>query len=317
MIAALAASGAVGFGLALMAWSAAARRRSAQLARLVRGDEPQPARRSHEDDRHTVVVEAAVGFAGKVVDRVDRRGGLAEAIAQARLPMRPGEYLAVSAAAATALAALLTAVTRAWVFGAVGLAAAAGGSAGFLRSRVKRRRKRLEAQLPDALSVVASSLAAGHTFLRAVQMLGEEAEPPLSEELARVVSETRLGGSLVDALERMASRLRLRDLDWVVQAIRIQQTVGGRLADLLHTLADFIRARDELRREVSVLTAEGRISAWVLGGLAPFLAVVIQVMNPGYLAPMLRGWGLALLAASAVSVSVGVALIFRMANIEV
>ena len=59
----------------------------------------------------------------------------------------------------------------------------------------------------------------------------------------------------------MAQRLEIRDLDWVVQAIRIQQTVGGKLADLLHTLADFIRAREEIRREVDVLTAEGRISA--------------------------------------------------------
>ena len=65
----------------------------------------------------------------------------------------------------------------------------------------------------------------------------------------------------------MAIRLEVRDLRWVVQAIRIQQTVGGKLADLLHTLADFIRGREEIRREINVLTAEGRISAWVLGGM--------------------------------------------------
>ena len=103
-------------------------------------------------------------------------------------------------------------------------------------------------------------------------MMTEEAEPPMSEEFARVVYETRLGDPLVDALERMAKRLEIRDLDWVVQAIRVQQTVGGKLADLLHTLADFIRARDEVRREVAVLTAEGRISAYVLGAMAPSAA---------------------------------------------
>src|SRR5947208_6352918 len=98
-------------------------------------------------------------------------------------------------------------------------------------------------------------------------MMCEESEPPLSEEFARVVSETQLGDPLVDALDRMAQRLQVRDLTWVVQAIRIQQTVGGKLADLLHTLADFIRSREEIRREIQVLTAEGRLSAWMLGAL--------------------------------------------------
>ena len=96
-----------------------------------------------------------------------------------------------------------------------------------------KRRKAFEAQLPDALSLVASSLSAGHTFLRAVQMMCEESAPPMSEEFARLVAETRLGDNVTDALERMAARLQIRDLDMVVQAIRIQQTVGGRLADLL------------------------------------------------------------------------------------
>ena len=95
-----------------------------------------------------------------------------------------------------------------------------------------------------------------------------------------MVNETQLGGPLVDALDRMAARLDVRDVAWVVQAIRIQQQVGGKLADLLHTLADFIRAREEVRREVDVLTAEGRISAWVLGALPVFLLVAISAMNP-------------------------------------
>jgi tight adherence protein B len=115
----------------------------------------------------------------------------------------------------------------------------------------------------------------------------------------------------------MAQRLQLRDLDWVVQAIRIQQTVGGKLADLLHTLADFIRARQEVRREVQVLTAEGRISAYVLAGLAPALLLMMQVTNPTYLAPMLHGGGLIVLLATGGSVALGTYIIFRMVKIEV
>src|SRR5207302_8549050 len=125
----------------------------------------------------------------------------------------------------------------------------------------------------------------------ASRMMGEESEPPMSEEFARVVAETRLGDSVVDSLARMAQRLELRDLDWVVQAIRIQQTVGGKLADLLHTLADFIRAREEVRREINVLTAEGRISAYVLAALPVVLFMLVQVISPGYMKPMYHGYG--------------------------
>ncbi|MBA3268029.1 MAG: type II secretion system F family protein, partial [Acidimicrobiia bacterium] len=155
-----------------------------------------------------------------------------------------------------------------------------------VKRRISKRRRAFEEQLPDALTLIASSLTAGHTFLRAIQMMCEESEPPLAEEFSRVVSETRLDDPVVDALARMATRLEIRDLDWIVQAIRIQQTVGGKLADLLHTLADFIRAREEVRRDVTVLTAEGRVSAWVLTAMAPFMLFAIQMMSPGYMKPM-------------------------------
>ena len=148
-------------------------------------------------------------------------------------------------------------------------------------------------------------------------MMCEESGPPLSEEFSRLVSETRLGDNVVDAMERMARRLQIRDMDMVVQAIRIQQTVGGRLADLLHTLADVIRARDEVRREVKILTAEGRMSAYVLAGLVPFLFLVIRTTNPQYMQPLYQGWGLALLTACALSVVSGVLIILRMVRIDV
>jgi tight adherence protein B len=115
----------------------------------------------------------------------------------------------------------------------------------------------------------------------------------------------------------MADRLDIRDVEWVVQAIRIQQTVGGKLADLLHTLADFIRAREEIRREVDVLTAEGRISAWVLGALPVFLMIAIQVMNPAYMEPMFRGWGYVWLSGCAIFVAMGVTVINRMVKIDI
>jgi tight adherence protein B len=145
----------------------------------------------------------------------------------------------------------------------------------------------------------------------------EESEPPLSEEFERVVAETALGDPLVDALERMAQRLEVEDLAWVVQAIRIQQTVGGKLADLLFTLAEFMRGREEIRREVKVLTAEGRISAYVLGALPIGLFFAIKASSPDYIAPMLRAPGLFALLGAAASVAIGIGIILRMVKIDI
>jgi tight adherence protein B len=266
---------------------------------------------------YSPLVEGTIGLAGKVVEQFDEKGDMRAALERARIPMRPGEYVITAAAATLVFAAALYGLTGTWFVAAIGLLAGPFGAASFVRYRIAKRRKAFEAALPDALTLIASSLSAGHTFLRAIQMMCEEAEPPMSEEFSRVVAETRLGDPLVDALGRMAKRLEVRDMDWVVQAIRIQQTVGGRLADLLHTLADFIRAREEVRRDVAVLTAEGRVSAWVLTALSPLMFLAIQVLSPGYMKPMFQGWGLVVLGFTAMLMAFGSVIIFRMCKIEV
>jgi tight adherence protein B len=310
----------VGAGLALAVTGLLARVRQreqalAEILDLPYGEHDVPV--SAVTESHSPLVASTVDLAGRMVEQIDSKGSLAASLERARIPLRAGEYVVVSAGAAVILAALLVAITTQWLFGLLGAAVAVAGAAMLPRFRVERRRRAFENQLPDALGLIASSLSAGHTFLRAIQMMCEESEPPLSEEFARVVSETRLGDPVVDALDRMAQRLQIRDLQWVVQAIRIQQSVGGKLADLLHTLADFIRAREEVRREVKVLTAEGRMSAWVLTALPIVLVVAIQVLDPGYLKPMFQGWGLAVMAVTAGMVATGTAVIFRMVKIDV
>ena len=263
------------------------------------------------------LVEGTVQAAGRMVTQFDTKGSLAASLERARVPLRPGEFVLVTLAGSLVLAALMLALSSTWFFALVGLFIGPLLASVMVKHRIAKRRKQFEAALPDALGLIASSLTAGHTFLRAIQMMCEESPPPLSEEFSRLVSETRLGDPVVDALDRMAQRLQIRDLDWVVQAIRIQQQVGGRLADLLHTLADFIRAREEVRREVAVLTAEGRISAWVLTALAPFMAFAINFVSPDYMKPMFHGVGLIVLMGTALMVAMGSFIIFRMTKIEV
>jgi tight adherence protein B len=310
---------AVGLGLALLVVGGLSRiyDREEQLADIL--DLPYG---EHDVDlaaatQQSTLVENISGLAGKMVSQLDERGSLVGLLEQARVPVRPGEFVVIVASVAVVAGAVLAALTGQAIVGIAAFLLSPLGARWFLSMRTSRRRKRFESQFPDALTLIASSLSAGHTFLRSIQMMCEEAEAPLSEEFSRVVSETQLGDPLVDSLERMGKRLDIRDVDWVVQAIRIQQTVGGRLADLLHTLAEFIKAREEIRREVDVLTAEGRISAYVLGALPIFLFFAICVISPGYMDPMFEGWGPVVLFGAVGWAACGFAFILRMVKVDV
>ena len=316
----LAAMAFVGGGLALLAIGLLTRvyEREEQLADIL--DLPwgeQDVDLASAVDQHSSLVENTIGVAGKLIDQVDAKGSLLTLLERARLPIRPGEFVLFVLSGGIVLAAFVAAITSSLAFGAVAALVSPLLGVAYLNRRIARRTKKFEEQFPGALTLIASSLAAGHTFLRSIQLMCEEAEAPLSEEFARVVSETQLGDPLVDALERMATRLDVRDVDWVVQAIRIQQTVGGKLADLLHTLADFIRAREEIRREIDVLTAEGRISAYVLGAMPIFLGLFIQMTNPGYLEPMFQGWGLVWMGGALASIATGMFVILRMVKVDI
>lgn len=308
---------AAGLSLIVLGVMLRARERDQRLAEILDlpfGERDVP---SAAIEQRAALVDGTVGLANRVVEQFDAKGALAKALERARVPIRPGEYVVIVASFALGLAAVLWVATTQWWFVLLTFFFSPLLASGYLKRRAAKRKKTFEAQLPEAISLIAGSLSAGHTFLRAVQMMTEEAEPPLSEEFARIIYETRLGDPVVDALDRMAARLEIRDLEWIVQAIRVQQTVGGKLADLLHTLADFIRAREEVRREVDVLTAEGRISAFVLGALPVFLLIAISVMSPNYMRPMYHGWGYWWLGATALSVVAGVAIILNMVNLEV
>ena len=146
-----------------------------------------------------------------------------------------------------------------------------------------RRRKAFHAQLPDTLQLLASSLRAGYSLVQGLDSVAEEVDDPTGRELRRVVLETRLGRDMELALEDLATRMGSQDFDWVVMAIRIQREVGGNLAELLTNVAETMVSRERLRREVSALTAEGRLSAIIVGLLPFVIGAAIAVLNPGYI----------------------------------
>ena len=166
------------------------------------------------------------------------------------------------------------------------LLAAAGplGAKVLLRVRAGRRQAAFADQLDGSLQLMASSLRAGHSLLRALDSVSQEAASPTAEEFTRIVNETRVGRDLSDALEEVAARMASDDFTWVAQAIGIHREVGGNLAEVLDTVGHTIRERNAIRRQVKALSAEGKLSAVVLMGLPFGIIGFIYLTNPGYLA---------------------------------
>lgn len=141
---------------------------------------------------------------------------------------------------------------------------------GILLVLIKNRRNAFTEQLCDCLTTVANALRAGYSFQQAVEVVSKEMEPPISEEFARVTQDVSMGINLDDALEQMAKRVDSSDFDLVVTAVLIQREVGGNLAQVLDSISDTINERIRMKREISALTAQGRLSAVVLLAL-PFV----------------------------------------------
>jgi tight adherence protein B len=268
-------------------------------------------------ENRSAFIEPGVELVQGALEKMKMGTNLAANLTRARIPIRPGEFVLVAGSSGILGMALAELLTGRIVIAVVALFAMPWLCWKIVKIKVSRRSLAFERQLPDALSLISGSLEAGHPFLRAVEMMVVESEAPLSEEIERLLSETRLGDPLMDALDRMDDRLAIPDLAWVIQALRIQQTVGGKLADLLNTLAEFMRQREEIRREVRVLTAEGRLSGNILGALPLFFMLIMQVLNPSWMTPMFQGYGPLVLGGAGLSVLIGVGIIRKMARVDV
>ena len=157
-----------------------------------------------------------------------------------------------------------------------------------LRLAISRRRRAFESQLPDALRMLAGSLRAGRSLPQALQGLSEETSQPVPSELSRAVAEVRLGRTIEEAFEDIARRMGSQDARFVASAVRMQRQVGGNVADLLAIVAETMVERDRLRGEVKALTAEGRVSALVLGILPVALGPFLYAADPDYVLVLFR-----------------------------
>ncbi|HEY1446006.1 MAG TPA: type II secretion system F family protein [Acidimicrobiales bacterium] len=318
---ALLAAVLVGAGLAIAVVAIIMRVRTRQrtLAQILddtMGTASVPVEVVSESPEHGELSALTVRLAG-IFGRIDTTGALEQRLDRASIPLRAGEYLVISAGAALLLA-VLAGFLVGNVIGSVAAILLVAIVAWYIPSRrANKRIKKMQEQLPDALSLMAASVEGGQTFQRSIDMYRRDARAPMSEELDRVMAEVAVGSDLVVALENMAERSGVEDLKWAVEAVRIQQSTGGRLAPILHTLASFMRTRQEVRREVQTLSAEGRMSGYVLFAIPLFLVFALEMKDPSYLDPMLHGAGLIVLIGTAGLMALGFWIVRRMVNIKV
>jgi tight adherence protein B len=230
------------------------------------------------------------------VSKTDRGSGIARDLARADLKLTAGEFVLLKI-----IAALGMGVVCAWLgtqfVGVASVPALLGGAITgavigsffpnlYVGMRSKRRIKAFNEQLADTIAMLSSSIRSGYSLLQAMELVSRESAPPVSTEFKRIVQEVGLGLSTDAALANLYRRVPSDDLDLMITAVNIQHEVGGNLAQILETIAHTIRERVRIKGEITTLTAQGRISAYVITGMPVALAVMLTTINPGYMAPI-------------------------------
>jgi tight adherence protein B len=225
---------------------------------------------------------------------------------RADVPLRTVE-LVYAAAGSGLFAGIVFAAAGAASFVTL-IAMAVGGAVPIMVVWFKARRRlaAIDDQLPDLLVTLAASLKAGHSFRQGIQAVVDEGQPPASKEFKRVLTETRLGRPMDDALAEMATRVGSKNVSFVVTAVTIQRQVGGSMAGIFEMVAEAVRNRQQFARKIRSLTAMGRASAYVLVGVPFFMLGTITLLSGEYMAPLYHtSTGHKMLIGGCVMISIG------------
>lgn len=268
---------------------------------------------------NSAVAKSAVDLAGRVVTNRDLDANLARRIDAAGLSIKPPEWLLIHIGFAIVLAVVMTLLFSFEIIPTLlGLFFGLALPWLFLSFKESARQKEFQAQLAPTLQVMAGALAAGYSLPQAVDSVVKESSGPMKDELNRSLLESRLGVPLEDSLEAIATRMNCQDFAWVVWAIRIQRDVGGNLAEVLTNVAATIRERERLRRQVSALSAEGRLSAYVLGGLPVAFTLYLVLVKPDYIGVLLTTpLGVAMVIMAGILLLAGALWLSKIVNVKV
>ncbi len=306
---------------------------SARLERYAAGrqDQPKPASTGQGPISDLLAQSQALAQLNKAVEQRDFGANLARELARADLKLKVSEYLAIWAGSTVGLPILFLILSIALPTLGNPLVLLVGAFLGFLLPRFwlgRRKSSRLNAfnkQLPDTITLIANALRAGSSFLQAIELVVRESRPPISLEFGRVIREVNLGLPFEQALENMVRRVRSDDLELMATAISIQHTVGGNLAEILDSIAYTIRERIRIKGEIRTLTAQQRLSGYVVGFLPIGIALFLFIAAPTFLEPMFKNppgiiglpAGVIILAFGGFMMFIGFMAIRRIVDIEV
>lgn len=272
--------------------------------------------RTHGPKAQTSLKEAAVDLAGQMV-RGDFEDRLTKRLAGAGNSLKPAEWLILHAAIALG-AAFVGLILKGGALMVIMFIAGAFLPWWWLKRKHSKRLAAFNAQLAETLTLMGGGLSAGLSLPQAVDTVVREGHQPMAGELGRALVEQRLGIPIEETLDNVAERMESEDFGWVVMAIRIQREVGGNLAELLNTVSDTLRDREYLRRQVRVLSAEGRFSGYVLTGLPIALFCYMLVVKRDFIEPMITtSTGYLLLAIAGFMLSMGGFVMSRLTKIKV
>ena len=333
ILVAAAAAGAILLIAVGIAWSGSGSGISTRLERYASGRQPEEQRATTGQGpiSDLIAQSAAIAQLNKAVEQRSFGANLQRDLARADLKLKVGEYLFIWAGVTVAVPVVMYIVS--FVFPILGnpLVLLVGAFIGFLIPRfwLKRRQsQRLNAfnkQLPDTITLIANALRAGSSFLQACELVVRESRPPISLEFARVIREVNLGLPFETAMENMVRRVRSEDLELMATAINIQHTVGGNLAEILDSIAFTIRERIRIKGEIRVLTAQQRMSGYVVAGLPIALSIFLFIVAPSFFEPMFDAdvsilglpAGVIIIGLGGIMMLIGFLMIRRIVDIEV
>jgi tight adherence protein B len=277
------------------------------------------------DERSAVSSLSAslVNLGDKVMDGRTSTPKTQRLLERGDLPLRVGEWavlrvVAVVVGVSGGILALHGGSVSTLVGSCLGALVGVVGPALFLKLAASRRAKKFEGQLPDVLTLVASSLSTGFSLLQALDAVARDASEPSAKEFSRALAETRIGADLNESLDHLADRMDSSNLRWTGMAINIQRQVGGNLAETLRTTAATLRDRQALRRHVNALSAEGKLSAYILIALPIGVFLYMLGVNKAYVELL---WtttiGIGMLAGGLISLAVGIFWMRKVVTVEV
>jgi len=286
-----------------------------RMARYAGGAEAQKSVAKKEKKKKDVIDPFAT-LSGDVADKKFSTK-VQRDLARANLKLKVSEYYYIRVGTALGLG-LVLGVLRDPLSGAIGLILGYMIPRLYVGRRIGGRLSAFNKQLADTITLLSNSLRAGSSFLQSIELVSRETPSPMGEEMGRVVREVNLGLGMEEALANLVRRIRSDDLDLMVTAIGVQQQVGGNLAEILDTIAFTIRERVRIKGEINTLTAQGRMSGYLVAFLPIGIAITLNFINPAFMQPLFTQLlGQILLGVGGVMMVIGFVMIQKIVSIKV